>query len=260
MSPGTGQSSLRPLRMPSGSGSYSEKTSYSTSKSGPGYEFSASFAYTAEFGSKTERPGEQSNRRPPSTQDSHSSSNASTGPLSPSAPPLRTYAPPPHSAAPPPRSSASRQHESSSSRNTQTSQYNNPSGHYNGPTGHHSRPPGFREDIPFYSYYPPPNLNFNTGGSYGSSSQPGPDFITDQRPKTCFYKVLGVPRSASADDIKKAYRALSLEHHPDCAADEDRAKATGKMAEVNQANDILSNTQKRRYYDRMGKILSDLDM
>jgi DnaJ-class molecular chaperone len=107
------------------------------------------------------------------------------------------------------------------------------------------------------NYDSPPNAYYTPGGAYGS---PEPDVATDQRPKTCFYKVLGIPRSTSEDDTKKAYRTLSLENHPDRVAEEDKDKATEKMVEINQANDVLSNAQKRRYYDRTGKILSHLDM
>lgn len=57
------------------------------------------------------------------------------------------------------------------------------------------------------------------------------------------YATLGVERTASKDEIKKAYRKLAREHHPDHGGDENKFK------EVSEAYDILSNEQKRREYD-----------
>jgi len=64
-----------------------------------------------------------------------------------------------------------------------------------------------------------------------------------------YYKVLGVSRSASADDIKRAYRKLAREYHPDknkSAGAEDRFK------EINEAHEVLSDPEKRKAYDRLG--------
>ncbi|EUC46591.1 hypothetical protein COCMIDRAFT_51802, partial [Bipolaris oryzae ATCC 44560] len=71
-------------------------------------------------------------------------------------------------------------------------------------------------------------------------------------PRTDLYTVLKVSRNATTDDIKKAYRALSLKWHPDRCKSEDRAKATKKMAEINQAKEVLCDMGKREYYDRFG--------
>lgn len=63
------------------------------------------------------------------------------------------------------------------------------------------------------------------------------------------YDTLGVPSNASDDEIKRAYRALSLKHHPDRGGDK------AKFQEISAANDILSDPDKRRQYDfecRMG--------
>lgn len=64
------------------------------------------------------------------------------------------------------------------------------------------------------------------------------------------YKVLGVDRTASADDIKRAYRKLSKELHPD--RNKDSPDAERKFQEVNVAYETLSDPQKRRMYDRFG--------
>ncbi len=65
-----------------------------------------------------------------------------------------------------------------------------------------------------------------------------------------FYEVLGVPRSASQDDIKKAYRKLSKELHPDKHKGEKEAEQ--KFKEVNEAYETLSDTKKKQMYDQFG--------
>jgi len=64
-----------------------------------------------------------------------------------------------------------------------------------------------------------------------------------------YYKTLGVSKSASADEIKKAYRKLALEFHPDRNKTKEADK---KFKEVTQAYEILSNPQKRKQYDQFG--------
>lgn len=64
-----------------------------------------------------------------------------------------------------------------------------------------------------------------------------------------YYKVLGVPRTASADEIKRAYRKLAKEFHPD----KNKAKgAEDRFKEVNEANEVLSDAKKRQSYDSLG--------
>jgi len=64
-----------------------------------------------------------------------------------------------------------------------------------------------------------------------------------------YYKVLGVDKSASAQDIKKAYRRLARKHHPDVS---QAPEAAGLMAEINEANTVLSDPEKRAAYDELG--------
>jgi molecular chaperone DnaJ len=64
-----------------------------------------------------------------------------------------------------------------------------------------------------------------------------------------YYEVLGVPRSADAAELKKAYRKLAMEFHPDRNSSEDAAE---KFKEINRAYEVLSDEQKRALYDRFG--------
>lgn len=64
-----------------------------------------------------------------------------------------------------------------------------------------------------------------------------------------FYKVLGVSKSASADEIKKAYRKLALQYHPDRNKGKESEE---KFKEVNKAYEVLSDPQKRQTYDQFG--------
>jgi molecular chaperone DnaJ len=68
--------------------------------------------------------------------------------------------------------------------------------------------------------------------------------------KRDFYDVLGVPKGAGPDDVKKAYRKLAMQYHPDRNPDDPTADQ--KFREVNEAYDILKDDQKRAAYDRYG--------
>ena len=65
-----------------------------------------------------------------------------------------------------------------------------------------------------------------------------------------YYDVLGVDKNASDEDIKKAFRALARQSHPDVA--KDKAAAEPRFKEVNEANEVLSDPEKRRKYDELG--------
>jgi curved DNA-binding protein len=65
-----------------------------------------------------------------------------------------------------------------------------------------------------------------------------------------YYETLGVPRTASDADIKKAFRKLAREYHPDVA--KDKKKAEEKFKEINEAYEVLSDPAKRKRYDELG--------
>ena len=66
-----------------------------------------------------------------------------------------------------------------------------------------------------------------------------------------YYKVLGVDKKASQDDIKKAYRKLAVKYHPD--KNKDNKVAEEKFKLVNEANEVLSDPEKRKKYDTLGE-------
>lgn len=68
--------------------------------------------------------------------------------------------------------------------------------------------------------------------------------------KRDYYEVLGIERGASAEDIKKSYRRLAKQYHPDF--NKDDAEAEKKFREIKEAYDVLSDAQKREQYDRFG--------
>ena len=68
--------------------------------------------------------------------------------------------------------------------------------------------------------------------------------------KRDYYEILGVSKSASADEIKKSYRRLAMKHHPDRNADD--ATAASKFKEAKEAYEVLSDADKRATYDQFG--------
>src|SRR5688500_13260920 len=67
--------------------------------------------------------------------------------------------------------------------------------------------------------------------------------------KRDYYEVLGVERTASEDDVRRAYRRLARQYHPDVNKD---AGAGARFKEVAEAYEVLSDAEKRRTYDRFG--------
>jgi molecular chaperone DnaJ len=67
-----------------------------------------------------------------------------------------------------------------------------------------------------------------------------------------FYQVLGVPDSASQDEIKKAYRKLAKQYHPD--ANPNNASAAERFKEISEAHSVLSDPEKRKQYDQMRRL------
>lgn len=71
-----------------------------------------------------------------------------------------------------------------------------------------------------------------------------------------YYQILEVPRSASADEIQKAYRKLARKYHPDLHADKsdtEKDQAKQKFQQIQTAYDVLNDPKKREMYDRFGE-------
>lgn len=70
--------------------------------------------------------------------------------------------------------------------------------------------------------------------------------------KRDYYEILGAKKSASLDEIKKAYRELALRYHPDRVPHEQKKEAEEKFKEISEAYAVLSDSQKRALYDQYG--------
>jgi curved DNA-binding protein len=66
-----------------------------------------------------------------------------------------------------------------------------------------------------------------------------------------YYKILGVSKNASTDEIKKAYRKLAIKYHPD--KNKGDKSAEDRFKEINEANEVLSDPEKRKKYDAFGE-------
>src|SRR6187455_2807783 len=67
-----------------------------------------------------------------------------------------------------------------------------------------------------------------------------------------YYKVLGVDKKATQDEIKKAFRKLALKYHPDKNPD-NKKEAEEKFKLINEANEVLGDPEKRKKYDELGE-------
>src|SRR3954447_16626041 len=65
-----------------------------------------------------------------------------------------------------------------------------------------------------------------------------------------YYQILGVPRTASQAEIKKAFRKLARQHHPDRNPGDNSAEK--RFKDINEANAVLSDAEKRKQYDTLG--------
>lgn len=66
-----------------------------------------------------------------------------------------------------------------------------------------------------------------------------------------YYKILGIKKKSTQDEIKKAYRKLARKYHPDLNPNDKVAEQ--KFKEINEANEVLSNLENRKKYDKYGK-------
>ena len=71
-------------------------------------------------------------------------------------------------------------------------------------------------------------------------------------PSRDYYQILGLPKSASADDIKKAYRRLARQFHPDMHSGAKKSEMEKKFKELNAAHEVLGEPDKRKKYDQYG--------
>src|SRR6267154_4728533 len=72
-----------------------------------------------------------------------------------------------------------------------------------------------------------------------------------------YYEILGVKKSASTDDIRKAFRKLARKYHPDVNPGDKAAEE--KFKTLSEANDVLSDPKKRKIYDQLGFYSDNID-
>lgn len=68
-----------------------------------------------------------------------------------------------------------------------------------------------------------------------------------------YYEVLGVPRTATAEEIRRAYRRLARQYHPDLQPPAERARAAERFKEITEAYEVLRDPEKRARYDALGE-------
>src|ERR1700685_3046477 len=76
-------------------------------------------------------------------------------------------------------------------------------------------------------------------------------------PKKDYYEILGVKKSASAEEIRKAFRKLARKYHPDVNPGDKTAEEKFKV--MSEANDVLSDPKKRKIYDQVGFYSDNID-
>src|SRR5712672_2576893 len=76
-------------------------------------------------------------------------------------------------------------------------------------------------------------------------------------PTKDYYSLLGIKKTATADEIRKAFRKLARKHHPDVNPGDKKAEE--KFKEISEANDILSDEKKRKVYDQFGFYSDQID-
>lgn len=91
-----------------------------------------------------------------------------------------------------------------------------------------------------------------SNGSTSSSSQSNSNGGTVDLRSTDLYRRLGLTKGASDDEIRKAYRNLVKQYHPDTATNTDKAKATEDFQHLKDAYETLSNSSSRKFYDMTG--------
>src|ERR1700687_3979707 len=72
-----------------------------------------------------------------------------------------------------------------------------------------------------------------------------------------YYGILGIKKTATADEIRKAFRKLARKHHPDVNPGDKKAEE--KFKEISDANDVLSDPKKRKIYDHLGFYSDNID-
>jgi molecular chaperone DnaJ len=78
-----------------------------------------------------------------------------------------------------------------------------------------------------------------------------------QTPTKDYYAILGLKKTATADDVRKSFRKLARKHHPDVNPGDKKAEE--KFKEISEANDVLSDEKKRRVYDALGYYTDQID-
>src|SRR6202158_525635 len=75
--------------------------------------------------------------------------------------------------------------------------------------------------------------------------------------KKDYYAILGVKKTATADDVRKAFRKLARKYHPDVNPGDKKAEE--KFKELSEANEVLSDPKKRKIYDQLGFYSDNID-